>query len=213
MLVDLHCHTSPRSSCSRATLEGLAAAARARGVDGLCLTEHDLLWSEDDLAAASSSVGFPLMAGVELSTDVGHVLVYGELRRPLWQGYRFAELVDEAASTGAAVVLAHPVRRVAGERAARAGRAAPPASEVAASDAWRLAHGVEACSTQSTAAEHALTAEALAVVPKPAVAGSDAHDAHNAGAFATRFATPVRTAHDIAAAIRAGRVEPVRLSP
>ena len=190
---------------------GLVSAARARGVDALCITEHDLVWPDDELGAASRELGFPLMAGVELSTDVGHVLVYGPLRRPLWQGYRFDELAEEAASTGAALVLAHPVRRVAGERAARAGRVPPPPEEVAASDAWRLAHGVEACSTQSTAAEHALTAAALSVVPKPAVAGSDAHDAHNGGAFATRFDVLVRSAGDIAAAIRAGAVTPVRL--
>jgi hypothetical protein len=212
MLVDLHCHTSPRSSCSRASLEGLVAAARARGVDALCITEHDILWSDDDLAAASRSVDFPLMAGVELSTDVGHVLCYGPLRRPLWQGYRFEELADEASETGAALVLAHPVRRTAGERAARAGRVPPSAEEVAASVAWERAHGVEAFSTQSIPAEHALTAAALAVAPKPAVAGSDAHDARNAGAFATRFAVDVRTAADIAGEIRAARVEPVRLS-
>jgi predicted metal-dependent phosphoesterase TrpH len=211
MLVDLHCHTSPRSSCSKATLAGLVEAARARGVDALCITEHDILWTEDDLAAASREVGFPLLNGVELSTDVGHVLCYGPLRRPLWQGYRFEELVAETESTGAALVLAHPVRRTAGERAARAGRTPPSAEEVAGSAAWVKAHGVEAFSTQSIPAEHTLTAAALAVAPKPAVAGSDAHDEHNAGAFATRFTVDVRTAADIAAEIRAGRVEPLRL--
>jgi predicted metal-dependent phosphoesterase TrpH len=212
VLVDLHCHTSPRSSCSRATLRGLVDAARARGVDALCLTEHDLLWDGDDLAAAAREVGFPLLAGVELSTDVGHVLAYGPLRRPLWQGYRFEELVEECDDTGSALVLAHPVRRTAGERAARAGRPPPPPEDVVGTTAWRLAHGVEAFSTQSIPAEHALTAAALALAPKPAVAGSDAHDEHNAGAFATRFEAPVRTAADVAAAIRAGRVEPVRVA-
>jgi hypothetical protein len=177
-------------------LEGLVSVARTRGLDALCITEHDLLWSDEDLRAASREVDFPLLAAVELSTDVGHVLAYGPLRRPLWQGYSFAELVEEAAETGTAVVLAHPVRRTAGERA---------------SWAWAHAHGVEAFSTQSIPAEHALTAAALALAPKPAVAGSDAHDDHNAGAFATRFDRPVRTAADVAAEIRADRVQPVRL--
>jgi hypothetical protein len=209
MLVDLHCHTSPRSSCSRATLAGLVASARARGVDALCLTEHDLRWDPDDLAAASREVGFPLLSGVELSTDVGHVLAYGELRRQLWRGYRLAELVEEADATGAALVLAHPVRRTAGERAARAGRPPPEPGEVAALPQWTAVHAVEAMSTQSTPVEHALVAAALAVSPRPATAGSDAHDEVNAGAFVTRFARDVRTATDLAEEIRAGRVEPV----
>jgi predicted metal-dependent phosphoesterase TrpH len=208
VLIDLHCHTSPRSSCSRATLEGLVAVARARGVDALCITEHDLRWSEDDLAAASRAVDFPLLYGVEVSTDVGHVLAYGELRRPLWRGYSLEALAAEADETGAALVLAHPVRYLAGERAARAGRTPPPPEEVAALPQWSLVHAVEAMSTQTTPDEHALVAAALAVVPRPATAGSDAHDDEKAGAYATLLERPVRTAAELASEIRAGRVTP-----
>jgi predicted metal-dependent phosphoesterase TrpH len=211
MLIDLHCHTSPRSSCSKATLAGLVESARARGVDALCLTEHDLRWDPDDLAAASKEVDFPLLSGVEVSTDIGHVLAYGELQRQLWRGYRFEELVAEAETTGAALVLAHPVRRTAGERAARAGRTPPAPEEVAALPQWAAVHAVEAMSTQSTPAEHALLAAALPVAPRPATAGSDAHAEGNAGAFATRFTRAVRDSAELAAEIRAGRITPVRL--
>ena len=210
MLVDLHCHTSPKSSCSRATLEGLVAQARARGVDALCITEHDLRWTDDDLAAASKAVDFPLLRGVEVSTDVGHVLAYGELRRPLWRGYSLEELVAEADETGAALVLAHPVRYLAGERAARAGRTPPSPEAVAALPQWSLVHAVEAMSTQTTPDEHALVAAALAVAPRPATAGSDAHDDEKAGAYATRFERPVRTPAELAEEIRAGRITPAR---
>lgn len=209
MLVDLHCHTSPRSSCSRATLEGLVARARARGVDALCITEHDLRWTDEDLAAAAKTVDFPLLRGVEVSTNVGHVLAYGELRRPLWRGYRLEELVAEADETGAALVLAHPVRYLAGERATRAGRTPPPPETVAALPQWTMVHAVEAMSTQTTPDEHALVAAALAVSPRPATAGSDAHDDEKAGAYATRFERPVRTALELAEEIRAGRISPV----
>ncbi|MDQ1372800.1 MAG: hypothetical protein QOJ09_138 [Actinomycetota bacterium] len=211
MLIDLHCHTSPRSSCSRATLEGLVGVARARGVDALCITEHDLRWTDEDLADASAAVDFPLLRGIEVSTDVGHVLAYGELRRPLWRGYTLEQLVDEADETGAALVLAHPARYLAGERAMRAGRTPPPPEEVASSRQWVAVHAIEAMSTQTTPDEHALVAAALAVVPRPATAGSDAHDDHTAGAFATRLERDVRTSAELAAEIRAGRVEPAVL--
>lgn len=210
MLIDLHCHTSPRSSCSRATLEGLVSVARARGVDALCITEHDLRWTDEDLADASAAVGMPLLRGIEVSTDVGHVLAYGELRRPLWRGYSLDELVAEADDTGAALVLAHPARYLAGERARRAGRTVPPPEEVAALPQWTAVHAIEAMSTQSTPDEHALVAAALEVVPRPSTAGSDAHDDHTAGAFATRLQRSVRTAAELAEEIRAGRVEPSR---
>jgi predicted metal-dependent phosphoesterase TrpH len=211
VLVDLHAHTAPRSSCSRATLEDLVAAARTRGVDALCLTEHDVAWPADELAAASRLVGMPLLAGVELSTDVGHVLAYGPLRRPLWAKYRLEQLVEEAEDGEIALVLPHPVRREAGERAARAGRTPPVPAEVAARTAWRHVHAVEAASTQTTTAEHDLVAAALLAAPRPAVAGSDAHAPKRAGTFATRFQRPVRSTADLVEELRAGRVAPVRL--
>jgi predicted metal-dependent phosphoesterase TrpH len=209
VLVDLHAHSSPRSSCSRASLDALVSAARSRGLDALCLTEHDVAWPGDELARASTAVGFPLFCGVELTTDVGHVLAFGPLRRALWLGYRFDELVAEAEETGAALVLPHPVRHQAGERAARAGTPSPPPEAVAATRAWAGVHAVEAASTQTTAVEQDLVARARAVLPSPAVAGSDAHAPERAGAFATRFERRVGTVEELAGEIRSGRVTPV----
>lgn len=210
MLIDLHAHTAPRSSCSRATLEDLVTSARARGVDALCLTEHDVLWSAEDLAEASRSVGMPLFAGVELSTDVGHVLAYGQLERALWAKYRFEQLVDEAERGLLALVLPHPVRREAGERAARAGRTPATPEAVADRFSWQHVHAVEAGSTQTTGDEQALTAAALSLAPRPAVAGSDAHGPGRAGAWATSFEVAVHTVEDLVTELRAGRVMPHR---
>ena len=52
MLIDLHAHTSPRSNCSRTTLEELVVTARSHGLDALCITEHDVRWPDDELADA-----------------------------------------------------------------------------------------------------------------------------------------------------------------
>ena len=51
----------------------------AHGLDALCITEHDVRWPGDELADASRLLDFPLIPGVELTTDVGHVLVFGPL--------------------------------------------------------------------------------------------------------------------------------------
>ncbi|MCZ7525534.1 MAG: PHP domain-containing protein [Acidimicrobiia bacterium] len=211
MIVDLHAHTTPRSNCSRTTLEELVASARARGLDALCITEHDVTWPDDELAEASRALGFTLIPGVELTTDVGHVLAFGPLRKPLWLGYRFEELVEEVEGTGTALVLPHPVRRVAGERALRGGRTPPAPEVVAASFAWSAVHAVEAVSTQTTPFEHELTAAGLAVVPRPSVGASDAHGPGLAGAYATRLVRRVSGAVELAEEIRAGHVVPVAL--
>ncbi len=208
MIVDLHAHSSPRSSCSKASLADLVASAREHGADAICLTEHDVMWPEDELAAASREVGMTLFSGVELSTDVGHVLAYGRLERPLWSKYRLEQLVEEAERGLLALVLPHPVRYDVGARAVRAGRTPPAAGDVAARPAWTAVHGVECGSTQTTPAEQALTADALSAVPRPAVAGSDAHAPRRAGAWATEFSDEVRTVEDLVTELRAGRVRP-----
>mgnify|MGYP003336482853 CR=1 FL=1 len=213
MLIDLHAHTAPRSNCSRTTLEELVASARRRGLDALCITEHDVRWPEDELADASRLVGFPLIPGVELSTDVGHVLVFGPLARPLWLGYTFEQLVEEVEGTGTALVLPHPVRAVAGDRARRAGRRPPEPAEVARWPQWSAVHAIEAASTQTVAAEHDLTAATLAVAPRPRVAASDAHGPDLAGRYATRLAVDVHDAVGLAAEIRAGHVDAVLVEP
>lgn len=211
MLIDLHAHTSPRSNCSRTTLEELVRTARARGLDALCITEHDVRWPGTELADASRLFGLPLIPGVELTTDVGHVLVFGPLHKPLWMGYRLAELVEECEHSDTALVLPHPVRRYAGERAVRGGRVPPTPAEIAALPQWEAVHAIEIASTQTTVLEHTLTAAALAVVVRPAVGASDAHGPGLAGRYATEIDGPVHTAEQLASEIRAGHVRPTRL--
>ncbi len=210
MLIDLHAHTTPRSNCSRATLEELVDSARRRGLDALCITEHDVRWPEDELEDASRLLKFPLIPGVELSTDVGHVLVFGPLERPLWLGYRFEQLVEEVSRTGTAIVLPHPVRNVAGARAKAAGHVEPSAEVVAGWEHWSLVHAIEAVSTQTVNSEHELTAAALALSPMPSVGASDAHGPGLAGAYATEFSGSVVDVPSLAAEIRAGHVSPVK---
>jgi hypothetical protein len=209
MLIDLHAHTTPRSNCSSATLEELVESARSRGLDALCITEHDVRWPEGELEDASRLLKFPLIPGVELSTDVGHVLVFGPLERPLWLGYRFEQLVEEVARTGTAIVLPHPVRNVAGARAKAAGHVEPSAEVVAGWEHWSLVHAIEAVSTQTVSSEHELTAAALILSPMPSVGASDAHGPGLAGVYATEFAGAVVDVESLAAEIRAGHVRPV----
>ena len=211
MLIDLHAHTEARSNCSRTTLEELVESARARGLDALCITEHDVRWPDDELADASRALDFPLIPGVELTTDVGHVLAFGPLRKPLWMGYRLEELVAECEHSDTALVLPHPLRRYAGERALKGGRVPPTAEEIGALPQWGAVHAIEAASTQTTVLEHTLTAAALAVTPRPAVGASDAHGPGLAGAYATEIDGTVTTAVELAVAIRAGHVRPVQL--
>ena len=213
MLIDLHAHTAPRSNCSRTTLEELVATARARGLDALCITEHDVRWPDDELADASRLLDFPLIPGVELTTDVGHVLAFGPLRKPLWMGYSLAELVEECEQSDTALVLPHPLRRYAGERAVKGGRVPPTRrgdrGAAAVGDGARD-RGREHADHRARA--HAHRGGARGRRPRPAVGASDAHGPGLAGTYATEIDRVVHTAEELAAEIRAGHVRPVRFT-
>ena len=45
MLVDIHIHTSRYSECSSLHPIDMAVAAKEAGLDGICLTEHQTVWS------------------------------------------------------------------------------------------------------------------------------------------------------------------------
>ena len=76
MLIDLHCHTKVHSPCSALTPDALVRAAQARGLDGVCITEHDALWPLAEIEILTRTMQFLVLRGMEVTTEVGHVLVF-----------------------------------------------------------------------------------------------------------------------------------------
>lgn len=98
--LDLHVH-SRRSPDGRMTLEEIVALARARGLQGAAVCDHDLA-----LAGPPEFDGFLLIPGVEVSTQLGHLLglfVAGPV-----ETRDFFEAVDVIHGQGGLAVLAHP---------------------------------------------------------------------------------------------------------
>ena len=82
-VIDLHMHTSRYSPCAPLLEpETIISRLHERGLSGGVITEHDVLWSEDELQAlvhASSEgvEGVRLYRGVEISADHAHILAFG----------------------------------------------------------------------------------------------------------------------------------------
>jgi len=112
MKLDLHLHTSRHSPDS--IMDPLAMVHRARviGLDGVVITEHDWLWTEEELEELRAAApGLIVMTGIEISAWEGHFLVYG-VKNPfaLPRGMRVAALCREVHQQGGVVVAAHPFR-------------------------------------------------------------------------------------------------------
>ena len=87
MLIDLHPTKRPLSHDSLITGDDLIVAAKQRGLDAVCLTEHDFFWDVDAARELSKRHEFPVIPGVELNTEDGHFVAFGRPLRATFRGY------------------------------------------------------------------------------------------------------------------------------
>jgi len=202
MLIDLHTHTYPLSDDSALSPDELAAAAKEAGLDGLCLTEHDRFWDANEAAELSRRHGLLVLPGCEVTTEEGHLLVFG-LKEYAFGMHRVAfvkRLVDEA---GGAVVVAHPYRRTALDE--------PAVEQARRSLLYQFAHAVEVGNSRGTERQRSFANAVAGRVGLPATGASDAHRREDIGAFATEFTRQLSTLDDFIKELRAGRFQPVKL--
>lgn len=188
MLVDLHCHTKVMSPCSALTPDALVRAARGRGVEAVCITEHDAIWPAADAARLAEQMEFPVFRGMEVTTEVGHVLVFGIERHDPAMAV-LAELHRIVRAEGGLMFLAHPSRRYG---------TLPPDDLAAYFDSVESHNGTEGMLQN----DHAV--RLARAMPLPGIGGSDAHSAREAGVCATRFNSAICDEAAFLAALRAG---------
>lgn len=194
MRVDLHVHTAPFSACSVLWPEEIRESALASGLEGICLTEHNVLWPPDLLEALRRDL-FPIKAfpAVEVRFPFGEVLLYG-FRGGIRPGDAFSDpdtFLEGARGGGAVAVLAHPLRGLSPEELLRVLDRYPL-------DGIEVVNGAEPPGRRpflkSLARERGLLG----------TGGSDAHRPESLGKAFTRFRKAVRSEEEFLAALRAG---------
>ena len=190
------------------------AGAKALGLDGICLTDHDAFWDEAPVRALSRRHGgFLVLAGCEINTDAGHVLAFG-LRRYQFGMHKPPFLRACADRAGAALIAAHPYRRRFLEEPGRdpCARAAMLA-RAAADPFFGLCDAVESLNGRGAAAQNRYAADLAAALALPATAGSDAHRVAQLGAAATEFDGKIESVADLIRLLKSGQYRPVDLRP
>ena len=187
MLIDLHNHTWPRSHDSVLDPRDLVERAKAAGLDGLSLTEHDALWPEAEAAALAEEFGIAVIPGCEVSTDEGHVLTWG-MEKYVFGMHRTPRLAEHVNERGGAMVLAHPYRRQI------AWKDDPEEWETAIVRALKnvaMPHCValEVLNGRGKERENRFSLDLAAAAELPGTAGTDSHAVHDIGKVATWFET------------------------
>jgi predicted metal-dependent phosphoesterase TrpH len=190
MRIDLHCHTARYSTCSSVSPETLLSAARAAGLDGVCVTEHDQIWPRAELQRLADQFGIVAFRGMEVTTELGHVLVIGLDEPPLGM-FMAAALVEAVRSAGGLAILAHP---------ARAGQPA-----VAPDQRLRLFDTVEILNGSDGPEQNRAATGLAAGHWLPGIAGSDCHSPEEIARVATVLPHRVTTERGLVAALRLGR--------
>lgn len=195
MLIDMHTHTSVYSTDSNLLPHESLAQAAERGLDGVVLTEHDVVWPADRTAHLAEQIGILVLPGVEVTTELGHVLVYGldALVPRITNAKRLRAFCDEQ---NALMFLAHPARDP-GLRVPRA--------------AMELFDGVEGLNGCDGPLQNQSASSRGRTRPLPPIGGSDSHALHEVGTAATEFAANIETLEDLMRALRSSDYQPAAL--
>jgi len=200
--VDLHTHTRFGSNCSYMEPSQLAQRAKEVGLDAVCITEHNAPWEEEAIRALSEESGLRVLAGMEVSTELGDVLVFG-VRPGLLAGLRIEELRRLVDEQGGAMIAAHPFRCYSWPGAAM------DVEEVAALPVFRWIDAVEVFNGASLWPEVEFGCKVLERLGLSGVGGSDAHSPLSVGRCYTRFEREVASVEELVAELKAGRFRAV----
>lgn len=209
LIIDIHTHTYPTSDDSTLTPEELIAEAKRIGLDGICLTDHDGFWNPKDVKALSLKHDFLVIPGCEVTSEEGHLLVYG-LTEYIFGMHRASfvkELVDEA---GGAIVVAHPYRRAYRKHGHTSSDAYYEMLDRASSNkVFSVVDAVEVMNGRGSEEENAFSHEIAKRFGMKGTGASDAHKVEDVGTFATRFEQPIRSLEDFIVELKAGRFSPL----
>ncbi|MGA7875358.1 MAG: PHP domain-containing protein [Desulfoferrobacter sp.] len=204
-VIDLHVHTFPASPCSSAPEDRLIEEAKRIGLNGICLTDHNHVWTPAQVEDLSQRHGFLILRGNEITTDQGDMLVFG-LESDIKKIIKLQDLRAEVLRAEGFIVAAHPFRGFLTFGAGQLGLTPERAGQRAL---FQWVDAVEVLNGKVTDNENRLAASVAANLGLPATGGSDAHDVAEVGHYATRFSTNIQTEADLLAALKSDQYEPV----
>ena len=109
MLVDMHLHECRNSLDSFINLELIVAVAKAKGLDAVCITDHDSMGLREFAAEYSKKENFPIFLGVEYFSAHGDITAWGIDTFPK-ERIDSQIFIDHVNAHGGFCVSCHPFR-------------------------------------------------------------------------------------------------------
>lgn len=194
MFIDLHMHEKRYSLDSTLALEEIVEIAKKRGLDAICITDHDSMGLREYAEEYSKKTGFPIFVGIEYFSLQGDILAFGIDHYPE-ERISAQEFIDEVHEQGGVVVSAHPFRH---NRRGLEGY-------------LDILKGVDAIEILNGSTLPDATMMAVQYAKKYGFAitgGSDCHYPDKVGICATYFPNEIKTMDDLISAIRNRECQP-----
>ena len=109
MVIDMHIHTR-FSPCSNIKIRQLVRKAQERGLDGVCVTDHDTIDSLALFKNLPEVPGICIIVGIEYTTQKGDFLVFGPIEQ-IPKCMDAKNLLKWVQKEGGVAIPAHPFRK------------------------------------------------------------------------------------------------------
>jgi predicted metal-dependent phosphoesterase TrpH len=210
MLIDLHAHTWPRSHDSVLNPDDLVERAKRAGLDAIVFTEHDTLWDEASVREIGEKHNFLVMAGVEISTDDGHILTFG-VDKYVFGMHRSETLAKYVEAADGVMVAAHPYRRQMPWYVRNEEEYEQALQRASRNPAYQFCDGLEELNGRGSEKENAFSKRLCDMMGMPGTGGTDSHAIQDIGKCATYFEREVRNTRELIDELKAGRFYAVDL--
>lgn len=195
MIIDTHMHCIEGSFDSHVSLRDIVAKAKDRGLDGICITDHDSLNAKEEARIVGEETNFLILIGCEILTYEGDVVVFGLDEVPE-QKMHVQELLDLVNKHNGAAISAHPFR----ENNRGMGNHIKIVKGLS---------GIEGFNGNTKDYNNLRAYDIAREVKLPVFGASDCHWQKEVGKYATVFPDGIENEKDLIKAIKSGNVYPV----
>jgi len=201
MRIDLHIHTSPLSACSYIDPHALVKEAQRLKLDGICLTEHQVLWDPTEVDKLARDNGIKIFRGNEFTTNQGDVLVFG-FDEDIKELMMIQELRQKVQQAGGYMIAAHPFR---GFKTFGIGQLQMTVEQACKRKIFEFVDAVEIGNGKLSEDENDMARKVAQKLGLPGTGGSDAHRIDEIATWVTVFERNIVNEQELLEELHAGR--------
>lgn len=190
MLVDMHLHEKTYSPDSMQGIKDMVETAKSRGLDAICITDHDSMGLKNFAEEYSKEFGFPIFVGVEFFSLQGDITAFGIDSIPS-ERLSAQDFINYVLERGGVCFSCHPFRN--NNRGLE-----EKLKDVKGLTGVEVLNGSTHYDDNKKAFKYC---QELGLMP---IGASDAHDLNQLGKYATWFPKKVSTLDDFVAEIKKG---------